>query len=174
MRAIVLLGQSAPGDLFTFARVTCCRMKWKKRWIAVHSIFRLRTHADCPGAGWPGAILPAPVPAAFAPANREGALGHGQQSYPSRNRFLIAAAPRKSRSYAAWNPGFYLLSCRTSFLPRSPFHHTHIFAPRLYRDGRLRKVAGFFLTRLDIRLTELIIFSENALMNLNAMTGLGE
>jgi hypothetical protein len=37
-------------------------------------------------------------------------------------------------------------------------------------DARVRKVPGYLLTRLDIRLTEMTILSENTLMNLNAMT----
>ena len=45
-----------------------------------------------------------------------------------------------------------------------------LIAPPLYMDGRVRKVPGYLLTRLDIRLTEMTKLSENAHMNLTAMT----
>jgi len=44
-----------------------------------------------------------------------------------------------------------------------------LITPLLYMDARVRKVPGNLLTRLDIRLTEMTILSENAHMNLTAM-----
>ena len=44
-----------------------------------------------------------------------------------------------------------------------------LIAPPLYMDGRVRKVPGYLLTRLDIRLTEMTKLSENIYMNLTAM-----
>ena len=117
-----------------------------------------------PIAGYPGAILPVPVPAAFAPAFRSRVLGQIQRLNPSRNRFLIAIMSRKSHRRAAWNPGSHLSWRRTALLSRYPFHRRHMIAPLRYLEGRLRNARGYLLTRMDIRLTELTILSENILI----------